>query len=51
MAVGVVFSIERPVKPEDDAVTCAEVNTVGIDIGEILSALAVSVRPAHAVQK
>ena len=37
--------------PEDDAVACAEVNTMGIDTGEILTALAVSVRPAHAVQK
>ena len=51
MAVGVVFSTVRPIIPEDDAVTCAEVNIMGIDIGETLIALAVSVRPAHAVQK
>lgn len=36
---------------EDDAVACAEVNTKRIDNGEILFALAVSERPAHAVQK
>ena len=36
---------------EDDAVACAEVYIEGIDIGEILFALAVSVRPVHAVLK
>ncbi|WP_029201374.1 hypothetical protein [Oribacterium sp. NK2B42] len=51
MAVGAVFSIVRPLYPEDDAVACAEVYTEGIDIGEILFALAVSVRPVHAVLK
>ena len=51
MAVGTVFSIVRPLYPEDDAVACAEVYIEGIDIGEILFALAVSVRPVHAVLK
>ena len=51
MAVGAVFSIVRPMIPEDDAVACAEVNTMRIDTGEIPIALAVSARPAHVVQK
>ena len=51
MAAGVVFSIVRPIIPEDDVVACTEVNTGEIIKGEISFALAVSVRPAHAVQK
>lgn len=51
MAVGAIYSIERQLKSEDDAVTRAEVNTLSVVIGEICSALAVSARSAHAVQK
>ena len=46
MAVEAIYSIERQLKPEDDAVTRAEVNTLSVVIGEICSALAVSARPA-----
>ena len=51
MAVGVVFSIVRPITPEDDVVACAEVNTEEIIKGETFFALAVPVRPTHAAQK
>ena len=30
MAVGAIYSIERQLKPEDDAVTRAEVNTLSV---------------------